>query len=68
MGYGFELKVPKNEKMMLKAKLYLESLQPEEFESVEELVSYIAYLHMLSGDYLETLAEIIAQDEEKLKH
>lgn len=65
---GHQLTITKSERMMKKAKDYLEGLKPEEFNNVEELVAYVYYLHILTADYLETVAEIIEANEHKVTH
>lgn len=60
---GHELTLVESEKMLKKAKDYLEGLKPEEFENVEELVAYVYYLHIGSAEYLEMVAEILANDK-----
>lgn len=64
---GYELKVPHLEEMKLKAKNHLEGLKPEEFKNIEELVSYVYYLHVASAEYLEILAEILEKGIENEK-
>lgn len=63
-----ELAIPANEKMKLKAKQHLEGLNPDDFNSVEELIQYVTYLHIATKEYLEIVAELLEEGDEHTKH